>query len=377
MGRVRKRHRSAGVFAAFSALAEADQRETNQVIDFSPLKTIRVPSDVVPVAESPSALRKLSFSPDSSLVAFERTETSDVACMTTVDDHIIGTKSLASPLRDLAWFPLMSEAPNSRCVASSAKDLPVQLWDLSDVGRLRATYSPSSNGEFPRTFADGATNVVAFDSTGNELWGGCKSFLVKWVVERPARAPERVNLFEHPGVVSDLRFSADEERVIVATHGRSVASVYDVRTLSGECAMPDLVVVDEEATSAIVQAEFVDGSHLVVTASRSDDVVNVWDLRMLSSSEPLRRLARPRGPRSRTRCRFAVSSSDRSVIVGRQEGDENVVVRYELSDQRNVTMTSTHKDFATLVAVDPNNPREVRVVLDAEDGIFKACRLNL
>jgi WD40 repeat protein len=49
---------------------------------------------------------------------------------------------LGETVYDFCWYPLMSSyLPDTACLATSCKDLPVQLWDAFDLQK-RASYSP-------------------------------------------------------------------------------------------------------------------------------------------------------------------------------------------------------------------------------------------
>ncbi|CAI8004863.1 Telomerase Cajal body protein 1 [Geodia barretti] len=102
---------------------------------------------------------------------------------------------LGETVYDFCWYPLMSSLlPDTACLATSCKDLPVQLWDAFDLQK-RASYSPHNQ----------LSQLCHWLYSSEKRWGGQKG-----IVSTIAMLPTHSHMYavgsysSQVGVYSDL-----------------------------------------------------------------------------------------------------------------------------------------------------------------------------
>ncbi len=107
----------------------------------------------------------------------------------------------------------LAESPGGgRIVAAGLSSGVVELWKVEDSGEVRRRLRPL----IPES---GSVQALAFDSTGDALVvGGASGKVTLWDLSNPS-APVPVKSRQAPGGVSDLTFTANDHRLLVASDG--------------------------------------------------------------------------------------------------------------------------------------------------------------
>ncbi|ORY74295.1 WD40-repeat-containing domain protein [Leucosporidium creatinivorum] len=215
------------------------------------------------------------------------------------------------------WFPRASPAnPPYFAFAVGVKDHPVQLLDGSDH-RIRASYPIIDHRE---RFV--APHSMAFAPDGSKLYCGFENAIEILDIAQPGSegirlhtSPTRSSRSGQKGIMSSLAFSPDYSGILAAGSFNGTIGLYDTT-----CKNVLVRLLRSEATGGITKLAFHPSAHLLYSASRLSDHIEVWDVRNLS--QPRGRYSR--AAKTNQRLGFDLDGSGTWLVAG----DENGVVSF-------------------------------------------------
>jgi len=161
---------------------------------------------------------------------------------------------------------------------------------------------------------------MAFSLDGRELYCGFDTAIEVFEVARPGHegerirtSPNRSSKLGQKGIVSALAFAPDYSGVLAAGSFAGTIGLYDTTTAG--CPLVKLLRSKTEA-NGVIKVAFHPASHLLYSASRLSDAIEVWDLRNWGKRPG--RLARK--GKTNQRLGFDVDPSGEWLVAGDQDG---------------------------------------------------------
>ena len=184
---------------------------------------------------------------------------------------------------DFDWYPWMnsSSTPGSELFITSAKDLPIQLWNSKD-GKLICSWTAKDH-------LDQVANClsVSFSANGQRIISGGLNKLWLFDSSRPGNSclnefsttPKKRSKNGQSGLISCLNFRFDDTEVFAAGSFKSSIGIYDCREGLSSCGL-----VSCAHRNGVSQIKFLNDGWSFISSGRRDNHLKKWDLRMLSDN---------------------------------------------------------------------------------------------
>lgn len=187
-----------------------------------------------------------------------------------------------SGFNDFDWYPWMnSSTPGSELFITSAKDLPIQLWNSKD-GNMICSWTAKDH-------LDQVANClsVSFSANGQRIISGGLNKLWLFDSSRPGNSclnefsttPKKRSKKGQNGLISCLNFRFDDTEVFAAGSFKSSVGIYDCREGLSSCGL-----VSCAHRNGVSQVKFLTDGWSFISSGRRDNHIKKWDLRMLSDS---------------------------------------------------------------------------------------------
>ncbi|XP_039256888.2 telomerase Cajal body protein 1-like [Styela clava] len=181
----------------------------------------------------------------------------------------------AETIYDYTWWPRMNSIyPETCCLATTAKDQPIHLWDAFN-GDLRASYiAKNSVDEIT------AAHSIAFSPDGLQMICGFTKELRLFYIDRPGDQCEKYPTRKHKrasgqrGIISTSEFHPDGSSIACGSYDGTVA-LYSSK--NGE-----LISIFNAKNKGITQVKFSPDGNRLYTGSRKDNAIVCWDVRFLN-----------------------------------------------------------------------------------------------
>ncbi|XP_014355820.2 telomerase Cajal body protein 1 homolog [Papilio machaon] len=262
-------------------------------------------------------------------------------------DPVIHVKE-SGLIYDFCWYPGMnSTIPESCCWITTRQNAPIQMWDAFD-GSLRCSYRGfNAVDEMEPAIS------VTFNNEGNRIIGGYKKVLRTFDVERPGRdyAEHKIN--------SPASCFATSGNLLAVGSWNSTISLFNVNEMGNYKSIGKM----HGHTGGVTHAKFTPDGLKLVSGSRKDHRLLIWDIRYYRT--PLNILSR--AVDTNQRVYFDISPCGKYLVSGGTDGlvkvwDSNKVnwhSRLDVTDgdKYNVTyIFPLHKDCCNSVSIHPCRP---------------------
>lgn len=174
---------------------------------------------------------------------------------------------------DYAWWPLMNSLyPSTCCLATTASDQPIHLWDAFN-GSLRATYIAKDQVDEVK-----AAHCIGFSSDGMQMICGFKKELRLFYIDKPGDTCEVWPTVKpkcssgQRGIISAAEFSPDDSTIACGSYDGTTA-LYSSKNGN--------MITKLSCGRGVTQVRYTkDGNRLYAGLRKSDELL-CWDVRYL------------------------------------------------------------------------------------------------
>lgn len=190
-----------------------------------------------------------------------------VRLYTANDGKLVGTVTMAAPVRGLAFAPPSPTAPNTLMLVGVGDDKTVTAWDVTNqIGQPLA----EDFGKVVQQFTHAAPALAVAIGEKGELFTGSADLTAKqWKI--PSPVPTRN--FQHPNLVDAVAWSPDGKQLATACHD-GILRVFDVEKNTTLKAINAHTQPQPSAIYAVVWSP--DGKQILTTSF--DQSMKLWDV---------------------------------------------------------------------------------------------------
>lgn len=227
-------------------------------------------------------------------------------------------KALGESLYEAIWYPAMTTTDYTTCcLLASIRDHPLQLIDAI-TGKNRASYCIMDHRE--RMIAPLG---LTFNCDVTKIYAGYENMIEVFDVTQPGMSgekfsttPSRASAAGQKGLISALAFSPDASGMFAAGSYAESIALYDDKSNQIICFLEGSD--NMEAVGAITQLLFSADGRQLISASRKDDCLRVWDIRG-NVGHVLAKI--PRAGDTNQRISFDINHSRGIIISGDVDGN--------------------------------------------------------
>ena len=220
-------------------------------------------------------------------------------------------KGSKSGFNDFSWYPWMqSSFPNSDCLLSVSKHVPVQLWDCS-TGLVRCTWSPKDHLDQLATCLS-----VTFSPDGQKVLAGSKDSIFVFDANRPSSTSSftistvesRRDKHGLKGIISCLHCRNDASGLLAAGSFSGGLGIYHMNEKSHIAKL-------DAFRQGVTQVQFGVTPWQLLAAGRHSNLILEFDLRMLHEHVRSFDLG-SEGHRGSQRIYFDIDFTSKCIVTG-------------------------------------------------------------